>query len=133
MEARTILVVDDSVDNRVVYGGFLEFLGFEVVEAVNGDEGVRRARQFMPDLILMDVGMPVMDGIDATRVLKGDPRTSQIPLLILTAHDTPQVRGRAAEAGCDVYLVKPVPPGRILQEMERLLQLGGRGEFAAFG
>lgn len=121
MQGRTILVVDDSSDNRVVYGSFLQFLGYRVVEAVNGDEGVRLAQRWRPDLIVMDVAMPVMNGLEATRVLKGDPRTSGIPLLILTAHDTPSVRGEAVQAGCDAYLSKPAAPGRILQELERLL------------
>lgn len=133
MRARTVLVVDDSHDNRAVYGGLLEFFGFRVVEAADGDEGVRRARQCLPDLIFMDVSMPVMNGLEATRALKSDPRTSRIPLLILSAHDTPQVRGEASEAGCDAYLVKPAPPGRILQEMERLLSTDLRRDLAASG
>lgn len=127
MGSRTILVVDDSADNRVVYGSLLEFFGFRVVEACNGDEGVRQAVQHLPDVIVMDVAMPVMNGLDATRHLKGDPRTAGIPLLILSAHDTPEMRGDAVRAGCDAYLTKPARPLRILEELERLLgaPLGG--------
>lgn len=126
MQARTILVVDDSADNRVVYGSLLEFLGFRVLEATNGDEGVRRAVEHLPDLIVMDVAMPVMNGLDATRVLKRDPRTAAIPLLILSAHDASDVVREATRAGCDAFVTKPAPPARLLQELERLLG-GGAG------
>lgn len=121
MRSKVILIVDDSADNRVLYGSLLEFFGYEVVEACNGDEGVRRARERHPDLIVMDVAMPVMNGLEATRLLKGDPRTSGIPLVIVSAHDTPSIRHEAERAGCDSYLTKPAPPMRILEELERLL------------
>lgn len=127
MQGRTVLVVDDSSDNRVVCGALLEFMGFRVVEATNGDEGVREARQCMPDLIVMDVAMPVMDGIEATRLLKRDPRTAGIPLLILSAHDTAAVRRDAVRAGCDAFLTKPAAPQRVLQELERLLSTDRQG------
>ncbi len=121
MQSRTILVVDDCADNRVVYGSLLEFFGFRVVEACNGDEGVRQAGQHLPDLIVMDLAMPVMSGLEATRLLKRDPRTARIPLLILSAHDTAAMQRDAVSAGCDAYLIKPARPDRILRELERLL------------
>lgn len=127
MHSKTILIVDDSADNRVLYGSLLEFFGFQVVEACNGDEGVRQARERHPDLIVMDVAMPVMNGLEATRVIKCDPRTAGIPLVIVSAHDTAAIRAEAELAGCDSYLTKPAPPGRILEELHRLLPGGAEG------
>ncbi len=121
MSAKTILIVDDHADNRTVYGWFLEAFGFSVLEATNGYEGVVRAREVHPDLILMDVSMPVMDGLQATQMLKVDQETADIPIIVVTAHEGAEMQGKAYRSGCDAYLCKPVEPRRILQEVNRFL------------
>jgi two-component system cell cycle response regulator DivK len=118
---KVILLVEDHEDNRIVYSTILEHFGYRVLLAGDGEEGVRIARESRPDLVLMDVSIPVMDGWDATRQLKGDPATAAIPVIALTAHAMPSDRERAAEAGCDGYLAKPVEPRRVLEEVQRFL------------
>ena len=86
MEGKTVLIVDDAVDNRVVFGLFLEHFGVRVLEAQDGWEGVQQARQQKPDLILMDIAMPVMDGIDAIRLLRADKRTASTPVIVVSGH-----------------------------------------------
>ena len=118
----TILLVEDHEDNRIVYRTVLEHFGYTVLEAHDGAEGVRRAREERPDLILMDISIPVMDGWEATRVLKADPETARIPVIALTAHALAEDRARATEAGCDGYLAKPVEPRRVVEEVRRVLK-----------
>jgi two-component system, cell cycle response regulator DivK len=117
----TILLVEDHEDNRIVYRTVLEHFGYTVLEAHDGEEGVRRAREDRPDLVLMDISIPKLDGWEATRVLKSDPKTARIPVIALTAHALPEDRARAAEAGCDGYLAKPVEPRRVVEEVRRVL------------
>lgn len=105
-----VLLVEDNEDNRRVYRTILEHYGYQVVEAEDGEEGVRLARQERPDLILMDVSIPLLDGWQATRILKAEKETAGIPILALTAHALPGDREKAAEVGCDAYLAKPVTP-----------------------
>lgn len=119
--SRTILLVEDHEDNRIVYSTILEHFGYTVLLATDGAEGVRLAREALPDLVLMDVSIPVMDGWEATRVLKSEPATAGIPIVALTAHALATDRERAAEAGCDGYLAKPVEPRRVLEEVRRFL------------
>lgn len=121
MPRGTILIVDDNPDNRTIFSFFLENLGFTALTAENGWEGVCRAREHRPDLILMDISMPVMDGLEATELLKVDAETAHIPVIAVTAHDTTEMRLRAQKAGCDEFLAKPVQPARILREVERFL------------
>jgi len=119
--SRTILLVEDHEDNRIVYRTMLEHFGYTVILAGDGGEGVRLARERLPDLILMDVSIPVMDGWEATRTLKADPATAKIPIIALTAHALVTDRQRADEVGCDGYLAKPVEPRRVLEEVRRFL------------
>jgi two-component system cell cycle response regulator DivK len=119
--SRTILLVEDHEDNRIVYRTMLEHFGYTVLLAGDGAEGVRLARERRPDLILMDVSIPVMDGWEATRTLKADPATGKIPIIALTAHALAADRQRADEVGCDGYLAKPVEPRRVLEEVRRFL------------
>jgi len=119
--SRTILLVEDHEDNRIVYRTMLEHFGYTVLLAGDGAEGVRLAREQHPDLILMDVSIPVMDGWEATRTLKADPATARIPIIALTAHALAADRQRADEVGCDGYLAKPVEPRRVLEEVRRFL------------
>jgi two-component system, cell cycle response regulator DivK len=120
----TILIVDDNADNREVYSILLEHAGYAVVKASDGWSGVQQARACHPDLILMDISMPVMDGFQATEILKADPATHDIPVLAVTAHDGPEHRLRARHLGMSGYLTKPLPPGRVLQEVDRCLANG---------
>jgi two-component system cell cycle response regulator DivK len=119
--SRTILLVEDHEDNRIVYRTMLEHFGYTVLLAGDGAEGVRLAREQRPDLILMDVSIPVIDGWEATRMLKADAGTAKIPIIALTAHALAADRQRAAEVGCDGYLAKPVEPRRVLEEVRRFL------------
>jgi two-component system, cell cycle response regulator DivK len=118
---KTILIVEDNEDNLVVYRTILEHVGYRVVEARDGEEGVSRAREEMPDLILMDISIPKMDGWQATQTLKADDSTRPIPIIALTAHALEEDRQKAIQAGCDGYLAKPVEPRRVVQEVERFV------------
>jgi two-component system, cell cycle response regulator DivK len=119
--SRTILLVEDHEDNRIVYRTILEHVGYTVLLAGDGVEGVRLTREQKPDLVLMDVSIPLMDGWTATSVLKADPETASIPIVALTAHALAGDRERALEVGCDGYLAKPVEPRRVLEEVRRFL------------
>ena len=115
----TILLVEDNADNQAIYRTILEHVGFTVIQAWDGEEGVRLARERLPDLIFMDVSIPKIDGLEATRLLKADPSTAAIPVVALTAHAMAEDRARAMEAGCDGYLAKPLEPRRVLEEARR--------------
>jgi CheY-like chemotaxis protein len=120
-DKKTVLLVEDNEDNLVVYRTILEHVGYRVIEARDGEEGVARARQDLPDLILMDISIPKIDGWEATQRLKGDPCTDGIPIIALTAHALEEDRQKALQAGCDGYLAKPVEPRRVVQEVERFV------------
>ena len=117
----TVLIVEDNFDNRIIYRTILEHSGFLVIEAADGESGVRLTREDHPNLILMDISIPVIDGHEATRILKADPVTASIPVVALTAHVMAEDRIRAAEAGCDGYLAKPAEPKEVVAEVRRLL------------
>lgn len=121
MTDKTILLVEDHEDNRNVYRAILEHFGFRVLVAPDGREGIRMAREHRPDLILMDLSIPHIDGWEATRVLKADQATAEIPVIALSAHALEEDRTRAIQAGCAGYLAKPVEPRRVLQEVQRFL------------
>jgi two-component system, cell cycle response regulator DivK len=120
-DAQTVLIVEDQIEMRAINAMYLHHHGYRVLATDNGLEGVEAARANRPDVILMDISMPGMDGIRATSELKRDPTTEDIPVLIITAHPYGSVGKRAAEAGCDGYLTKPCDPRRILQEVRALL------------
>ena len=122
---KTVLLIEDNEDNRTVYRTILEHFGYQVVEARNGEDGIRMAREAHPDLILMDISIPVIDGWEATKILKADPTTAGIPIIALTAHALATDRAKAAEVGCDGYLAKPCEPRRVVAEVERFIG-GGR-------
>ena len=123
--SKTVLLVEDNEDNRTVYRTILEHFGYRVVEARNGEDGIRMARENRPDLILMDISIPIIDGWEATQVLKHDPATSSIPIIALTAHALASDREKAMEVGCDGYLAKPCEPRAVVAEVQRFL---GRGD-----
>jgi two-component system, cell cycle response regulator DivK len=120
-----ILLVEDNPDNRGIYRTILEHGGFRVLEAEDGEKGIQLAREQMPDLILMDVSVPGIDGWKATELLKQDPATAGIQIIALTAHAMPSDRARAAEVGCDGYIPKPALPRTVLDEVRRRLDRAG--------
>ena len=126
---KTVLLVEDNEDNLVVYRTILEHVGYRVVEARDGEEGVTRARQDHPDLILMDMSLPVKDGWTATSEIKADAALRTIPVIALTAHAMAGDKDRALEAGCDDYDTKPVEFARLVSKIETLLgtAAGGAG------
>jgi CheY-like chemotaxis protein len=114
-----VLVVDDYQDAREMYAEYLEFSGFRVAEAVNGAEALDKAFSLLPDIILMDLSLPVIDGWEATRRLKGDERTKKIPVVALTGHALSQSEG--AQVGCDAFVIKPCLPDTLVAEVKRVL------------
>jgi CheY-like chemotaxis protein len=124
MTAR-ILLVEDNEMNRDMLSRRLTHRGYQILIAVDGEEGVAMAAAERPDLILMDMSLPVVDGWEATRRLKGDPATSAIPLIALTAHAMSTDRDKAFAAGCDEYDTKPVELPRLVAKIERLLGAAG--------
>ena len=116
-----ILLVEDNEMNRDMLSRRLERKGYEVILAVDGPTGIEMARSGFPDVVLMDMSLPVLDGWEATRILKDDQATSRIPLIALTAHAMAGDRDKALEAGCDDYDTKPVDLSRLLGKIEALL------------
>ena len=116
-----ILLVEDNEMNRDMLSRRLQRKGYEVVIAVDGGEGVEMAHSKSPDLILMDMSLPVLDGWEATRRLKAAPDTSPIPIIALTAHAMATDRDKAMEAGCDDYDTKPIELPRLLAKIDALL------------
>ena len=117
-----VLIVEDQSDLRLLYVEHLTTSGFDVIEAANGAEAIDHTSARMPDVVLMDLSMPVVDGWEATRRLKGDARTKHIPVVALTAHDGSGELERATLAGCDWFVPKPCPPHALVIEIRRVLQ-----------
>ncbi len=109
-----ILIVEDQDDNRMLLRDLLGVAGFEILEAVNGAEGVEAAKRELPDLILMDVEMPEMDGYEATRRIKDDRDTALIPVIVVTSYALSGDEEKARSAGCDDYVTKPFSPRALL-------------------
>ena len=125
--APLILVVDDYQDAREMYAEYLQFSGFRVAEARNGNEAVTQAFTLLPDLILMDLSLPGMDGWEATRLLKGDDRTKHIPVVALTGHALAGASEGAKKAGCDSFVTKPCLPDDLVVEVRRMLSAVKKG------
>jgi two-component system cell cycle response regulator DivK len=123
---KTVLLVEDNEDNLVIYSTILRHSGFEVIEARDGQAGIDTAKAAHPDLILMDVSIPLVDGWEATRRLKADPDTADIPIIALTAHALASDQEKAVAAGCDGYIPKPAEPRLVLATVKQYL-----GEVAA--
>ncbi|WP_306591177.1 response regulator [Geothrix sp. 21YS21S-4] len=115
-----ILLVEDNEMNRDAISRLLERRGFTLLLAADGEEGVRLCRETRPDLVLMDLGLPGIDGFEATRRIKADPVTSHIPVVALTARALTSDREAAFAAGCDDYDTKPVDLGRLVDKIRRL-------------
>jgi CheY-like chemotaxis protein len=116
-----VLVVDDFLDAREMYAQYFEFSGYRVAEASSGAEAVDKAIELSPQIILMDLSMPGMDGWEATRRLKADTRTQHIPIIALTGHALTGFQQSAQQAGCDAFVTKPCLPDALVAEVERLL------------
>jgi CheY-like chemotaxis protein len=116
-----ILIIEDTENNRVLLSRRLKPRGYEIVTADDAERGLALLPAERPDLILMDVGLPGMDGWTATRQLKSDPASRQIPVIALTAHAMEGDREKAMQAGCDDYETKPIDFNRLFEKIERLL------------
>ena len=117
----TILLVEDNELNRDMLSRRLTRKGFEVQFALDGQDAVDKAKALMPDLVLMDIGLPVIDGYDATRAIKSDDATKSIPVIALTAHAMAEDRKRCLDAGCDDFDTKPIDLSRLLEKIQSLL------------
>ncbi len=116
-----VLVVEDYQDAREMYSAYLQFSGYRVAEATNGLEAIETAIQLLPDIILMDLALPKVDGWEATKRLKSDPRTKGIPIVALTGHALAGFAEGAREAGCDAFVTKPCLPDALVAEIRRML------------
>jgi two-component system, cell cycle response regulator DivK len=116
-----VLVVEDYQDAREMYAAYLQFSGFDVAEAGNGLEAIEKTHELLPDIVLMDLALPKLDGWEATRRLKNDPRTRHIPIVALTGHALAGHAEVAREAGCDAFVTKPCLPDALVAEIKRLL------------
>ncbi len=119
-----ILLVEDALDSRELYAEYLNHAGFSVVTAINGHEAVRLVRVLRPDLILMDIGLPGMDGLEAIAEVKRDATLSHVPIIALTADSSDEMCGRVLEAGCRAYITKPALPRHVAGCITRLLEGG---------
>jgi len=124
--APLVLVVDDVAHGREIFAEYLEFRGFRVATAADGLEALDKAFELLPDIILMDLSLPQLDGWEATRRLKGDDRTRTIPIIALTAHALASAHDKAMAAGCDSVVTKPCIPRDLEAEVRR--QLAARSE-----
>ena len=120
-ERPLVLVVEDYQDAREMYAAYLQFSGFDAAEAGNGIEAIEQTQELLPDIVLMDLALPRMDGWEATRRLKNDPRTKHIPIVALTGHALAGHAEGAREAGCDAFVTKPCLPDALVAEIKRLL------------
>ena len=119
--SKKILVVEDTEDNRQILRDLLGAGGYEMIEAYDGADGVAKASAHKPDLILMDIQMPVMDGYEATRRIKADPALNAIPIIAVTSYALSGDEAKAREAGCDGYIAKPFSPRQMLAKVREIL------------
>jgi two-component system cell cycle response regulator DivK len=119
--SKLILVVEDQEDNRRIFRDLLTSVGYDVIEAVNGVEGVSAAETHNPDLILMDVQLPGIDGYEATRRIKANPNLQKIPIIVVTSYALSGDDVKAFEAGCDAYVAKPFSPRELLAKIREYL------------
>ncbi len=119
--SRTILVVEDQEDNRQILRDLLGAHHYSILEAENGQEALVAVRKQQPDLILMDIQLPVLDGYEATRRLKSDPATKHIPIIVVTSYALSGDEAKARECGCDAYVPKPYSPRALLAKIKEFL------------
>ncbi len=117
---RRILLVEDSEDNRLMMKRLLEMSGYEVLEAVNGEQAVETAQIMAPDIILMDLSLPKIDGLTATRRIRRLPLLKKVPIVVVTAHDTAGFHSEALASGCNEFVTKPIDFGQLELLLKRL-------------
>jgi two-component system, cell cycle response regulator DivK len=118
---KRILVVEDTEDNRQIIRDLLTSAGYEMIEAVDGEEGVAMAAQHRPDLILMDIQLPGLDGYEATRRIKAQPELKHIPIIAVTSYALSGDEAKTREAGCDAYVAKPFSPRQLLAKVREFV------------
>jgi two-component system, cell cycle response regulator DivK len=118
---RRILIVEDQVDNRQILRDLLSSNGFELIEVDDGEEGIKAANEYRPDLILMDIQLPILDGYEATRRIKSNPDLKAIPIIVVTSYALSGDDTKAREAGCDAYVAKPFSPRVLLAKIREFL------------
>ena len=119
---KRILVVEDQEDNRQILRDLLGSVGYEMIEAQTARRRSPRSKQQRPDLILMDIQLPVMDGYEATRRIKADPELKAIPIIVVTSYALSGDEGKARAAGCDAYVTKPYSPRQLLAKIKEFLK-----------
>lgn len=118
----TVLLVEDTEDNRFMMRRLLEMTGYRVVEAMNGEEAVKLAKLETPQLILMDLSLPVIDGLAATRLIRQLPQLASTPIIAVSAHDSADFQSEAIKAGCNSYVTKPIDFGELETLIEQLVK-----------
>ena len=131
-DVATVLLVEDTEDNRQMMRRLLEMSGFRVVEATNGREAVEVASQVQPQIILMDLSLPIIDGLAATRQIRNLPELNTVPIVAVSAHDTADFHSEALDAGCDAYVTKPINYTELEHLVTRLIA-GNRNSATADG
>jgi len=121
-DPRTVLLVEDTEDNRFMMRRLLEMAGYRVIEAMNGEEAVKLAKSESPQLILMDLSLPVIDGLAATRLIRKLPDLESTPIIAVSAHDTSDFQLEAIDAGCNSYVTKPIDFNELEELISQLLQ-----------
>lgn len=121
--SKRILVIEDTEDNRRILRDLLTSVGFDLIEAVDGEKGVFAATEMNPDLILMDIQLPIIDGYEAARRIKSNPATRHIPIIAVTSYALSGDEAKAREAGCDGYIAKPFSPRQVLATVRKFLAL----------
>ncbi len=121
-ERPTVLVVEDFEDNRFMMRRLLEMSGYRVVEAVNGRQAVEKAQSERPDIILMDLSLPMLDGLAATRQIRAQDGLGKVPIVAVSAHDSADFHAEALAAGCNEYVTKPIDFDQLVQLLSRLMK-----------
>jgi CheY-like chemotaxis protein len=123
-DAVKVLLVEDTEDNRQMMKRLLEMSGYQVVEAINGEEAVKLASEAQPTIILMDLSLPLIDGLTATRRIRSLPDLSKVPIIAVSAHDTADFHSEALAAGCNAYITKPIDYPELEEIVNRLVSTG---------
>jgi len=118
-----VLVIEDTEDNRQIMRDLLTNAGYDLIEAVDGAEGLAKAKEHRPDLILMDIQLPILDGYEVTRRIKADPALKHIPIIAVTSYALSGDESKTRAAGCDAYVAKPFSPRQLLSKVREFLPL----------